>query len=198
MIDFKILEENQETLENAISKYGEEAQIEMMIEECSELITALQKLKRLGEDPTKEEIRKAKAAVYDEIADVLITVGGQSGLIWYADRIEDQMKFKIERLQSRIENNTHAPAKAKKDDKSDSIASMYKIMTGEGFKNIILPEIEKHHEVEFDEKQKCCIIYSNEYGKINVFTKKSRVHFCKDNKWETGYKSLINLLLVEK
>jgi len=53
----------------AIEKFGQSAQIDMVIEECSELITALQHYKR-----SKPDISRSIDQVNEEIADVFIVL----------------------------------------------------------------------------------------------------------------------------
>lgn len=86
-----------------IEKYGEDAQIEMIIEELSELILALQKFKRHRND--REKLSNLVRDVCSEIADVQI-VTEQARLIfgeWITDR---RISEKIERQFNRIQS-TH-------------------------------------------------------------------------------------------
>ena len=52
--------------------YGYEAQREMLVEECSELIQAVQKLKRADNSGDAEKVDKATSAYLEEMADVSI------------------------------------------------------------------------------------------------------------------------------
>lgn len=79
-----------ETCQRAIDKWGEQSQIDMAIEECSELITKLVKRGRCVNSATDEEI-------CDEIADVEIMMG-QLRLIFNDNLIEKRKKYKINRL----------------------------------------------------------------------------------------------------
>ncbi len=88
---------NPEILKMAINKFGVEPQIDMIIEECLELALALQRLKRKRGNPEDKEF-----AVIDEIADVTIMLE-QAKIIFSQERINDRVRFKMERLCKRIE-----------------------------------------------------------------------------------------------
>jgi len=89
-------------LHNAINTYGREAQTDMCIEECSELIKALLKLRRL---PLEERIAakgmKALGNIQEEIADVQIMLW-QIDLMYGYGYVEDQIDKKINRLREQI------------------------------------------------------------------------------------------------
>ena len=78
-------------LRNAIETYGEESQIDMMIEECSELIRALCKWKRYRD--------AARDLVEEEMADVKIMLQ-QMEMIF--GNIDDHVDAKIVRLEKRL------------------------------------------------------------------------------------------------
>lgn len=92
-----------DTFYNAIVTYGREAQTDMCIEECSELIKALLKLRRL---PLEERIAakgmKALENIQEEIADVQIMLW-QIDLMYGYGYVEDQIDKKINRLKERVE-----------------------------------------------------------------------------------------------
>jgi NTP pyrophosphatase (non-canonical NTP hydrolase) len=87
---------------DAIDTYGREAQTDMCIEECSELIKALLKLRRL---PLEERIAakgmKALENIQEEIADVQIMLW-QIDLMYGYGYVEDQIDKKLNRLKERI------------------------------------------------------------------------------------------------
>lgn len=87
-------------LSQAIATYGADKQMEMMIEECAELIQALQKLKR---KPTDSGV---KDHVCEELADVEILVR-QMRRIFDGDRIDNWCEMKIDRLEDRL--SKHEP-----------------------------------------------------------------------------------------
>lgn len=93
--------DNQEIFQKAIDKWGEESQIEMIIEECSELILALQKYKRNKNDGFSKE--RILHDVCDEIADVSIMIK-QANIIFNEELIEKRIEFKMQRLEGRLNN----------------------------------------------------------------------------------------------
>ena len=86
-------------LDEAIEKWGINAQCEMIIEECIELALALQKLKRMRGD-YKEKYN----AVIDEIADVKIMIV-QAQKIFNSDAINKRVDFKMNRLTERLKED---------------------------------------------------------------------------------------------
>ena len=81
-------------LNKIISKYSPDNQIEMVIEECSELILALQKLKRYGGADRRTD-------VISEIADVKIMMA-QCDILFEEDKINEQVEFKLNRLRGKL------------------------------------------------------------------------------------------------
>ena len=92
-----------DVLYDALDTYGWEAQTDMCIEECSELIKALLKYRRLPlkEGPTKKAT-KAFENIQEEIADVQIMLW-QMDLMYGFGYVEDQIDKKINRLRERVE-----------------------------------------------------------------------------------------------
>jgi len=80
-------------LKLAVEKFGQESQIDMAIEECSELINALCKLRRQRVGPID---------VITEIADVQIMCS-QLAYMFGEKTVADERKRKIERLRKRID-----------------------------------------------------------------------------------------------
>lgn len=85
-------------LQQAIDTWGEDAQVSMAIEECSELITALTQFWR-G--------RKTKAEVAEEIADVSIMMR-QLRLIFGYQEVNEIEAGKLARLKKRLAKETPA------------------------------------------------------------------------------------------
>jgi NTP pyrophosphatase (non-canonical NTP hydrolase) len=83
----------------AIHTWGGNAQEMMAIEECSELIKAICKFNR------KPTTGKEFTDLIDEIADVTIMMR-QMAIIVGPERVEERIKFKIERLKKRLNNTT--------------------------------------------------------------------------------------------
>lgn len=85
-----------ETLQRAIDKWGKEAQIDMIEEECLELALAIQKLKR------KRGIVVDKVFnICDEIADCKIMLR-QAEKIFDKQLIDERVRFKMNRLKDRL------------------------------------------------------------------------------------------------
>ncbi len=79
---------DQELYRAAIDNWGYESQIEMMLEECAELIDAIQKLKR-------QRVTTEKVA--EEIADVMIMCG-QMRIVFGEHRVDEIKRAKLKRL----------------------------------------------------------------------------------------------------
>lgn len=88
-----------DTMEKAIFWYGTKHQLNKCKEECLELLTAIHNLNQPSPDYVKNENNQVVA---DEIADVLITAI-QAAKIIGMDEVADRIKFKISRLDNRIE-----------------------------------------------------------------------------------------------
>ena len=77
----------------AIAKWGEEAQVNMLNEECGELITAVAQFRR-G--------RTSHHDVMTELADVAIMVEQLATIMSYSD-FEQEKERKLERLRERLD-----------------------------------------------------------------------------------------------
>jgi NTP pyrophosphatase (non-canonical NTP hydrolase) len=86
-------EEERLTLKKAIQGWGENFQLEMVIEECSELILAIQHAKR-GRHENND-------ALIEECADVLI-VCEQMSIILGEDKVHNVVREKMERLARKV------------------------------------------------------------------------------------------------
>jgi len=101
-----------EILQKAIDTYGIDAQLEMVVEECSELIHAIQKLKRqkysiyAGKRPVDRTVNDTLAydAVCSEIADVQILID-QMMTVFDKETINVCRERKIKRLEERLNKN---------------------------------------------------------------------------------------------
>ncbi len=93
--DFKAL------LIDAIKKWGTEKQIEQIVEECAELIMAIQKYKRY-KDSRPEEYEKLVDNIREEIADVLI-ITLQGRMIFGEKEVDEFFEKKQTRLGKRLE-----------------------------------------------------------------------------------------------
>lgn len=85
--------ENFELYQRAIKNWGITAQMDMMIEECSELIGAIEKFRR-GRVGVEE--------VVTEIADVEI-MAEQMRLVFGFDYVVEEKARKLQRLQERLD-----------------------------------------------------------------------------------------------
>lgn len=89
-----------EVFKGCIDKWGFQAQIDVTIEECSELIKALCKWKRtFVVESTAEEISKRFDGVVDEIADVAIMIEQLS--ICFST-VDSKIVEKLERQRKRL------------------------------------------------------------------------------------------------
>ena len=82
-------------LNQAIDTYGPAAQTNMIIEECAELIVALQKLER---EPANAKRLNNVAA---EIADVMIMCE-QARLMFGCEQVNNAVRYKLDRLERRL------------------------------------------------------------------------------------------------
>jgi NTP pyrophosphatase (non-canonical NTP hydrolase) len=101
MLPLKI-EERKAILQKALNTWGEVAQLDMVIEEASELIQAIQKYKR---KPTEENSQH----ILEEMADVYIMLGQLEVLLdsYPAEGrpdLTEWVKRKLNRLQNRLES----------------------------------------------------------------------------------------------
>lgn len=84
-------------LEQAILTYGKDAQLDMYIEEMSELIKEICKHKR-GKDNRDE--------IIDEMADVYIMLEQMKMIFDISEKqINEQIDFKVARLKGRLKND---------------------------------------------------------------------------------------------
>lgn len=91
-----------EVLQQAVHTWGKEAQVDMAIEEMSELTKALLKERRAVNYAGLLDVRKARQGVYEEMADVIIML--MQLLVIFADRslLQKAINEKVERLAQRL------------------------------------------------------------------------------------------------
>ena len=94
---------NPEVLKDAIDRYGAPAQIDMAIEEMSELTKALLKNRRNYAAITADERGRLHEAIIEEAADVIVTVAQVIMIYAEPEEIQNAVDFKIERLRKRLE-----------------------------------------------------------------------------------------------
>lgn len=86
-------ESDMATFHGAIDAFGEEAQVDVIIEECLELALILQQNRR-GRYVTNDEIA-------EEVADVFVAAN-QAALMVGEDDVQEQLDDKMDRLVHRI------------------------------------------------------------------------------------------------
>lgn len=94
---------NEEILQKAIDAYGVESQIDVCIEEMSELTKALIKDKRNDSVSVEEWKNLVWKNIVEEIADVEIMLKQMKMIFNCKEDVESQIKFKINRLNERLE-----------------------------------------------------------------------------------------------
>lgn len=87
----------------AIDKWGRQAQIDMMIEECAELILALHKLTKRKCHP--HSVPEKLSNVCEELADVQIMIN-QMKALFGNEEIDTWYNVKMERLQNLLNGNS--------------------------------------------------------------------------------------------
>lgn len=91
------------TLRKAINKYGKDSQVDMAVEEMSELVQALLKDRRAMRNPAAWDYERIYQNICEEIADVLITLE-QLMMIFICEKdVAGYIRAKIERLEKRFE-----------------------------------------------------------------------------------------------
>ena len=95
-----------EVFEKAIHTYGQTAQEDVAIEEMSEHIKAICKMRRAGVN----EKPAATDAIVDEIADVSIMLEQLCMMYECFDAVENRRQYKVRRLENRLKE---APACSK-------------------------------------------------------------------------------------
>lgn len=97
MLEFKKID----VLKDAIATYGTPAQVDMAIEEMSELTKALCKERRAQLTPGKHA--EAHANVIEEIADVSIMLQQLLIIFDKDNEIQKEVDYKIDRLEQRLQ-----------------------------------------------------------------------------------------------
>lgn len=95
-------QEQLRNLNTIVEKYGTAPQIDMAIEESSELIKALLKYRRKKNSAEIFDEKELRAAVIDEIADVSIMVTQLQIIFGCMAETEERIAYKIARQINRI------------------------------------------------------------------------------------------------
>lgn len=91
-----------EVLQQAVDTYGKEAQVDMAIEEMSELTKALLKHRRAERSPEAWDYEKTRQNILEEIADVIIMLTQLVIIYGGRDIIQQDINDKVERLEKRL------------------------------------------------------------------------------------------------
>lgn len=109
-----------EVLQNAVDTYGKEAQVDVAIEEMSELIKALLKNRRAEHSPEAWDYEKTRQNIFEEIADVVIMLTQLLMIFGGRDAVQKAIDAKVERLATRL---TGAAREAGADAAQDTLQS---------------------------------------------------------------------------
>lgn len=97
-----IIEYRDDVNRRCLYQYGARSQMDMAIEEMSELTKALLKYRRLEADPGVR-MDKARDDIIDEIADVRIMCRQMEILFSAVDEVEKRIDFKTNRQKNRLD-----------------------------------------------------------------------------------------------
>lgn len=95
-------QEQLRNLNTIVEEYGLEPQIDMAIEEMSELAKALLKFRRKKNSSEASDEKEIRDAVIDEIADVSIMVAQLQIIFDCVGETEERIAYKIDRQMNRI------------------------------------------------------------------------------------------------
>ena len=95
-----------EVLQNAVDTYGKEAQVDVAIEEMSELIKALLKNRRAEHSPEALDYEKTRQNIFEEIADVVIMLTQLIMIFGGRDAVQKAIDEKVKRLDTRLAGAT--------------------------------------------------------------------------------------------
>ena len=91
-----------EVLQNAVDTYGKEAQVDMAIEEMSELTKALLKHRRAEKAPETWDYEKTRQNILEEVADVIIMLTQLLMIYGGREIVQDDINQKVRRLKERL------------------------------------------------------------------------------------------------
>lgn len=91
-----------EVLQNAVDAYGKEAQVDMAIEEMSELTKALLKHRRAEKSPETWDYEKTRQNILEEVADVIIMLTQLLMIYGGREIVQDDINQKVRRLKERL------------------------------------------------------------------------------------------------
>lgn len=94
-----------EILQEALNAYGNEAQVDMAIEEMTELTKALLKHRRAERSPEAWDYERTKQNIYEEITDVIIMLTQLLMIYGGREAIQKDIESKVTRLAERLEKS---------------------------------------------------------------------------------------------
>lgn len=94
---------NKELLQKAIDTYGEDAQMDMCIEEMSELTKAILKLRRYQKAHEGDCTKALLDNIAEEVADVEIMLEQVKIMLECENEVNEQKKYKLIRLKARLD-----------------------------------------------------------------------------------------------
>ena len=95
------MEEN--IYKQSIEKWGVESQFNQMVEECAELIVAINKYKRFLDGEKKQTEEEVMFNLYEEIADVKICIE-ELEYILGSEKISEVYKLKMQKFLNQIKS----------------------------------------------------------------------------------------------
>jgi len=90
--------DKQQIYKDALEKWGWQAQMDMVHEECLELASAIHKLRRVK---GKNDWNEKMADIHDEAADIII-MSQQLPLLLDMDKVQERIDFKLQRLSDKL------------------------------------------------------------------------------------------------
>ena len=104
--------EHPETLKEAVEEWGKQPQVDMAIEEMSELTKALVKERRALHRDDPETWKETVANISEETADVIIMLMQLLEIFENRDDVQRAIDYKVERLAGRLQKLKSAAAGA--------------------------------------------------------------------------------------
>lgn len=98
-IEMNCSEDTKSLFSTCLKKWGADAQVAMILEECLELASAIHKHRRKDNSEN----------IIDEIADVKIMLM-QAEMIFDLSKIDERVSFKLNRLKNRIDSSQFTPS----------------------------------------------------------------------------------------
>ena len=96
-MNLQLTNEEKQTLRNALDLWGIDNQLNMMVEECAELIKEIMKIRRTGMGNNE--------SIQDELADVFIVWSQLFTLFNYDNKVQNRIDFKFNRLKEKVEQS---------------------------------------------------------------------------------------------